>query len=1534
MSNSIPIDELTEGIAIIGMSGRFPGARDLDQFWRNLRDGVESVSFFSDEQLKEAGMNPEVRQDPNYVGAGGVLPDIEMFDASFFGFNPREAEAMDPQHRLFLECAWETMENGGYDPQKYSGSVGVYAGTGFSTYFFNLYENQALASLLGGHQIMIGNDKDHLTTRVSYKLNLRGPSLTIQTACSTSLVAVCVACRSLLDYQCDMALAGGSSIAVPQGHGYFYREGGIASPDGHCRPFDSAARGTVAGNGVGVVLLKRYADAIADRDHIRAVIRGSAINNDGGVKVGYTAPSVDGQAEVIAMAQAVAGVSPESITYIEAHGTGTPLGDPIEMAALSQVFAGVNIRNHCAVGSVKSNIGHLDTAAGVAGLIKTVLALEDRTIPPSLHFHRPNPKLNLEGTPFYISARTSDWKSNGHPRRAGVSSFGIGGTNAHVVLEEAPQRCPSGSSRPAHLMLLSAPTASGLSSLAGRFTGYLRTSCEASIADVAYSAAVGRKTFRHRLAWVCRDPQEAAALLEQRPRDRVFTAVSELMHRPLIFLFSGQGAQYPGMTAQLYHTEPVFREHLDVCFELLERQSELTVRSVLNPERDQNALAEWQITQTATAQPVLFAIEYALAKLWMAWGVKPEYMIGHSIGEYVAACLAGVFSLDDALRLIALRGRLMQSLPVGAMMAVPLPEGEIAALLGSDLSLAAVNAPSQCVLSGPAEAIERAAAVLAKRGADCVRLKTSHAFHSAMMDPILPAFTDAIREVDLRPPSIPFISNVTGDWITAADATDPQYWARHLRQCVRFSAGLERILKEPHPVLLEVGPGQALIGFARQQSRITADTVLLSSVRRAPDPQDDFAYLLRTLGRLWIAGVEVDWHAYYSREQRLRVPLPPYPFERKRFWIDASVRPAERGAAPLESHKKSDISEWFYVPSWKRVDILDGSSVAEKRTWMVLSEGSVGSALAGKLRARGHSVTVVQRGEKFEAISSHAFTIHPERGSDYAALIDELGSTGQTPSDILHCWSLTPEGAIATAHHAQRDGFHSLLHLARALSGRVSPRGAAINVISNHLHSVLSTDFIEPMKATVLGPCIVIPQEQPGFRCRSIDVPFSDAPVILDSVLEDCTAPVADTVIAYRGGRRWVRCFEPVHFPENSAKSIPLLRPSGVYLITGGFGNIGITLAEALARCGNARLTLLTRRALPPRREWEDWLDTNSRDDVIRERIRAVRALEALGARVLVINGDVTQRGQMHAAIERTLECFGDLNGVIHAAGAMDASEFRPASQTDRTVAERHFAPKIIGTEILEDVLRGRELDFCMLMSSLSTVLGGLNLSAYAAANSFMDAFAEKQNQQQHTRWISVNWDGWRFEKGSAAPSEFFLTPAEGAEVFRRVLARKNVTRVVVSTGNLDRRLDLWVRLKSGLGEIDELSESVAAVHERPQLETAYFSPRNALEQMVADVWQAVLGVSSVGVQDNFFELGGNSLVAIQLISRLRDLFQVDIEITALFELPTIAQLTRHIEGKVENTEAQGEELAKMLDYVERLSPEEVKALLANQQGG
>jgi acyl transferase domain-containing protein len=878
MSQPEPREPTGAEVAIIGMAGRFPAADGVDALWANLRAGVESIARFGADELRAAGVDDETLADPAYVRAMGFLPGAAEFDAGFFGFTPREAEITDPQQRVFLELAWAALEHAGYAPGTAAGPVGVYAGTGASGYL--LHNLLPYAALLGraGFDVMAGNDKDFLATRVSYKLDLRGPSVSVQTACSTSLVAVHLACRALLGGECDLALAGGVSIPHAAPRGYTWRDGGITSPDGRCRAFDEQAAGTVAGAGAAIVVLKRLEDAVADGDTIHAVILGSAINNDGGAKVGYMAPGADGQAAVIADALSVAAVDPRTIGYVEAHGTGTRLGDPVEVAALTRAWrARTADTGFCALGSLKTNLGHLDTAAGVAGLIKAALAVRDGIVPASLHFTRPNPALEIERTPFHVAAETRPWRG-ALTRRAAVSSFGIGGTNAHAVLEQPPAPAArAGDPRPEQPIVLSARTGTALDAARRNLADFFAAHASTDLADAAFTLQRGRAAFDWRLAVAASSLPEAVEALRSAAGARAGGG------RPVAFLFPGQGAQHVRMAAGVYATEPVFREALDRCAEILVPELGFDLREVLYPEDGDGDAATARLQRTAVTQPALFAVEWALAKLWMSWGVRPDAMLGHSVGEFAAACIAGVFSLEDALRLVAARGRLMQALPAGAMLAVHLPEAGLLPRLPSAVSLAAVNGDEACTVSGPFAAIDAFEAELRRDAIEVRRLHTSHAFHSAMMDPAVEPFRERVLRARPRAPELPYVGSLTGTWITPDQATDADYWARQLREPVRFRDGVDTLLQSPDAVLLEVGPGRTL-GTLVPRSGAHA------TIASLPHPRDaaaDTRALAGAVGRAWSEGVAVDWAAYAGDRGGRRIPLPTYPFERRRYYLEA-----------------------------------------------------------------------------------------------------------------------------------------------------------------------------------------------------------------------------------------------------------------------------------------------------------------------------------------------------------------------------------------------------------------------------------------------------------------------------------------------------------------------------------------------------------------------------------------------------------------------------------------------------------------------
>lgn len=883
-----------QAVAIIGMALRVPGANDPVQFWENLVSGVESISRFQRDEIEY----PEEFGKPGYVPVKGLIDGIDQFDANFFGILPKDAKIMDPQQRIFLELAWEAMERSGYTPETHTQRIGVYGGAYFDTYLLtNLCtDREFLANLIpqiqvGSLQTELGNDKDYLATRVAFKMNLRGPAMTLQTACSTSMVAVIEACRAIRSGLCDMALAGGVTVTLPLKRGYFYTEEGMLSGDGHCRAFDEKASGTVFGNGAGVVMLKRLSDAIRDRDHIHAVIRGTGMNNDGGVKHSYTAPSVEGQVDVIRMAHRDAGVEADTIGYIEAHGTGTPLGDPIEVTALTKAFrlSGVSENQFCALGSLKTNIGHLDVASGVCGLIKTALSLENAVLPPILHYQKPNPKIDFPNSPFFVNAALTPWTTGlqGQPRRAGISAFGVGGTNAHIVVEEAPSVDSSPSPRRHQLFVLSARTEEALAKASENLARFAANPGATDFADAAWTLGIGRKPFRCRRAVAAESFEALATALTP---GKGVTGLADRNNPPVHFLFPGQGSQHVNMGRVFYETEPRFRDLVDHCSEVLHPLLGLTLTDILYPAEgsDLEAAAD-QLKHTVLAQPAIFVIEYALADLWHSWGIKPAAMIGHSVGEFVAACHAGVFDLESGLKLLAARGQLMGELPGGGMLSVRLSESDLLARLPDTLDLAAVNGPSLCVVAGPREELKKFAELLEADGVIAQILHTSHAFHSRMMDPVIDRFAAAFEGVTLAAPKVPILSTVTGEWLTEKETTDPLYWAKHLREPVRFHRSVVTLGSEnAEQIFVEVGPGQTLTGLVRQSLDRKAGHITVSTCRHVKEAGSDDENLLESLGKLWTAGVEVDWEAFYSGEKRKRVVLPTYPFERKRHWVEAT----------------------------------------------------------------------------------------------------------------------------------------------------------------------------------------------------------------------------------------------------------------------------------------------------------------------------------------------------------------------------------------------------------------------------------------------------------------------------------------------------------------------------------------------------------------------------------------------------------------------------------------------------------------------
>ncbi len=1506
-------------IAVIGISLRVPGAGDIAEFWENLKDGAESISFFDDDQLEEAGLNRFIRGDCSLVPAAGVLGGIDLFDAHFFGYTPREAQLIDPQQRLFLEHSWMALEDAGYVGETYPGLIGIYAGVGFNTYLLNnVLSNPSLVNALGEFQTMLSNDKDFLATRVSYKLNLKGAAMTVQTACSTSLVAVHQARQALLTGDCDIAITGGSMIRVPEKTGYFYNEGGHLSPDGHCRAFDAESQGTVFGNGVAAVVLKRLQEALIDRDHIYAVIKGSAVNNDGSLKVGFTSPSEVTQSAVIRKAIEDAGVTADTIGYVETHGTGTRLGDPIEISSLTRAFRGTGAaeKQYCAVGALKANIGHLDVTAGVAGLIKAVLCLKYKQIPPSINFVNPNPVIDFENSPFYVNAKLAEWPGGKAPRRAGVNALGIGGTNAHIILEEAPAPAEETvenqdeTARPYQLFPLSAQTQAALDRMTENLAHYLEKNPSLNTADAAYTLQVGRKAFKLRKKLVVSASGNVSDAFQSALEQEVPPVAVRETDSPIIFMFPGQGAQYVDMALELYQTEKVFRLHMDRCLQLIQQQSGIDFKPLLYPGGREPE--EGKINQTEVTQPLVFAVEYSMAQLLMQWGLKPYAMIGHSIGEYAAACLSGVMELEDAVTLVVWRGRLMQQMAPGAMLSVDLSEQELTPLMEKDIALAAVNGQSLCVVSGPHPAVDAFQEKLTRLGHECRKLHTSHAFHSDMMEPMLEAFTRKLEEVTLKPPAIPFVSNVTGGWITDAQAVSPAYWASQLRQGVRFFDGLNTLSELESPTFIEAGPGSVLSTFARRHPRKQENWVIADTIRHPRKPVSDSLYLMEAVGSLWQAGCPIDWPVFHGAPGptgRRRLPLPPYPFERKSHWLEAGDG-GVCGPEPAAAPGKKNMRDWFYMPAWKQtispmaLDLEPGDTEEPGGTMLVfLDECSFGSRLVDLLKERNpqREIITVRTGESFKQEGDRAYTLNPSRPGDYDALIGAAAGLESPIDSICHLWLLTPGQTVPaemdTLSRLLDLGVYSLLYLVQALNRQSLFQSIQVWAAGNGLHQVEGRDRGEPGKAAVLGPCNVISQEYSNLVCRGLDLdilpPGADAPdpAALDTaaslVAAELEHPPAERFIAYRGTRRWVRAFEPVKLPERSTPPA-VLREQGTYMIVGGTGKIGLSIAQALVETLRARLVLTTLAYRPGEKEFA-------------AAAGGVRRLEEMGAEVLVVEADLSDTRDMRAAVLCAEERFGPLHGVIHAAGVMADSAFKTIAEQENTYCTLHFQAKMTGLYVLHDVLRDKPLDFVILTSSLSSLLGGLGMYAYSAANCFMDMFARARSGAGAPPYMSINWPEWGFQddgaenKPTCAP--LHMTPEEGREAFKRVLYLKGVDRIVISDRDLEARLRQWVFSQFESREPAEAhgktgpapgggSSTPAAVSDPPQTEA---------ERVIAFLWEELLGISAVGVTDDFFQLGGHSLIATKFISRLRDIFQVDISLQSMFERPTIQGIVETI---------------------------------------
>ncbi|MFE4579138.1 type I polyketide synthase [Streptomyces chartreusis] len=1470
-------------IAIIGMSCKFPGASGLHAFWENLQAGVDSITRFQ----KPVHLNAAT------VSAKGVLEGADLFDPEAFGLSPREAELMDPQHRQLLEGVWTAFETAGYDPFSFQVPVGVFAGCSNANTYYQHNLHAVNLSPSEAHRVLLVNANDFLSTRVSHIFGFTGPSMTVQSGCSTSLVAVHTACNSLLNYECDVAVAGAVSVTMPLTEGPDFEEGMIFSPDGYTRAFDEGANGTVLGNGVGVVLLKRFEDAIAEQDNIQAVIMGSAINNDGCRKTSFTAPSVQGQADVIAQAHAIAGVAPTSISYVEAHATGTKLGDPIEVEALKRAYgADAGSERVCALGSVKTNIGHLDAAAGMAGLIKTVLMLQHKQLVPSLHLSSENPKIDLPSSPFYISTDLRDWTTGETPRRAGVSSLGMGGTNAHLVLQE---HCPeedarnhrSGAGSDSHVLLLSAKTGQGVRAAAASLSSYLLEHPEIPVGDAEYTLSVGRPHLDTR-AYVHAATREEAIeeLAALGAGDRHLVRVEPGQIPTFSFMFPGQGTRYAGSASGIYEKHSAFRRMVDTCSEILQPHLGADVRDFLFIPAHFPATAE-QCAETAVAQPALFTLEYSLAHLWQHWGITPTSMIGHSLGEYVAACVAGVFSLEDALHAVSVRGRLMQDTPPGKMLAVLLSEDELLQRMTPGVALAAVNSSGQCVVSGREEPVKKFAQELQKDNVACTLLPSNRAFHSPLLRDAADTFGEFMATVPLRTPRIPFISNITGDWIREEQAADPDYWASHMCEPVRFSAGLTTLTKQGRAghAYIEAGPGDVLARLLRAEN--PAGDVAGSLPSSAPARAQRLPTMSASAASLWALGARIDWNRVHQDAEPRRTALPTYPFTRRRYWF-------KRGSTEAGISKSNSIT---HTPFWRQSRVKADTTVGKKVRFLVLADStSQSDDLIRELKSRGHEVFTAHSSPHYTSAGSHDFTICPDRTEHYEKLLSGINAQGGPPEHIVAVWNFHPEATDPDTIPDTRD-FAALVSLAQALGKMSSSERSSISILASGSVKVLGTDPLSPVQSLAHGVSRVLPLEYPGLSCRVIDLhPETCGPDAARTILDEMTITDRESLVAYRGGTRWVQDI------EECTGSVPSpLKRGGLFVITGGLGGIGLTIAGDLAQNLDAHCALISRTPVPEDAMWAEILE--QKEHPAYGIIKVLQQFQNSGMRFSTHSADVADESSLRAAFCEIVNTHGSIDGVIHAAGVPGGKLIQHMTVDDSRLV---MQSKLHGTVLLDRIMDEMSIDPLILCSSLSALVGSIGQASYCAANAFLDAFAYDRSSRGR-RTVSLNWDIWaEVGMGAAAAKaalspvaldplytqqHHFIHPTEGSAAVHAALATENPQVIISKRPGLGSMLQNRAADYLSTGHLDVES----SVHDRPQLKTPYEDPVGKTEKAIAAVWRELLAIDRVGRHDDFFELGGTSLSAVAVISAIRRTLQENFPSHSLVQNPTIAQLAASV---------------------------------------
>lgn len=1426
-------------IAIIGMSGKFHKSENIDAFWNNLVKGQELIHFYDDEELEKLGIGKELLKNPNYIKSSAFIDNSESFDYSFFGYTKEEAELMDPQIRIMHEQVWLALEDANYNLDQYKEKIGLYLSASDNLNWRAetlMNPNSSVGSFMTARLA----DKNFISTLISYSLNFKGPSYYINTACSSALTALHIACRSLLLKECSTALAGAVSINTTTEYGYLYEDDLIFSNDGHCRTFDKDSSGTTFGDGVGVVVLKRLEDALNDKDHIYAVIRATAVNNDGKRKVGYTAPSVNGQADCIKLAHSFAGIAPEDVSYIEAHGTGTKLGDPVEIEALNKAF-NYNKNHSCAIGSVKSNLGHLDAVAGIVGVIKTALSLKNKMLPPSINYNEANPEINFESGPFYVNNTLQKWVSNNNQLlNAGVSSFGIGGTNAHVVLEEAPELKENFDSNVYQLITFSAKTRTALKNYEKTLRIFLEKNEDVKIPSLAYTLNTGRKDFRYRNYIVCKNKEEAINQLIQldlAPEKEI----GNNRKRKIVFMFSGQGSQYFLMAKQVYLDNSFFKSIIDEGFKIVTKLTGIDYSLILG-YTDSETVNKELINNTFYTQPLLFLVEYAFAKLLIRLGVKPDNMIGHSLGEYVAACISEVFSFEDALYVLTKRAELMAKIEEGDMIGIGANLDEINHLLPKNVSIAAVNTANSFVASGTKKAISEFAEILVQNNISYVPLKTSHAFHSDMMDTILEEYEEIIKKITLSSPKYSFISNLTGEVITKEQATSAKYWVDHLRGTVNFFEGINYLLQEGDGIYIEIGPGHTLTSFLKQNQHYNSDQIDIQSIRHIKNDVDDYKYFNESLGRMWEHGIDVDWEAYYEYQKHYKILAPTYVFDKTA--LPVKVNPISQLIHNGGAFKNAERSLFnsYYINNWKKSLIgISEKTSEEKGTYLIFSNnGKTITAIGDLILSLGNEVVIVAKGSSFVKSDSSFYSIDPNNRTNFQELFDDLKAKKIKVVNVIYNW--------LTDSSKEDDVNYNPIKFLYELINQFSIK---VTFLSNFNTKVLGNEISNISMDIAIKTVDLFDSKERLFTNYILDtVQDQDDPILIENIVNDILFNEKDSTVAYRNNNRWVPFFENIKL--NSTKQITEFEGDKNYLIINSVGGIVKPIIDHLSSLSNNTKVIVLNST------------TTSNDDQIAKN-------------VVKYQTNLECQKQFKETVEFILKEHGSISGII----------CNPELWNDPVVLETlntaDFATEVktktMFIDNLYSAIKNIDIDFVWFPLRLSSII---ECSEYrpGVLSEIYTTLLKEHKSDELSHWITVYLDDLTGRK---------LTDDEIITVFKNSFLTKNISSLIVSHRDLNHIIA--ESKKTGDPEVNSKNSI-----ERPIVVTAYTPPETKLEEELCEMIQDFFNYEKVGITDDFFELGGDSLKAMIFIKRIEKQYSILLDLQDFYQKATVKMIAMEID--------------------------------------